>query len=192
MAEHLSALSPLDGYDETFGELRVAEVTGLALVAIAVPPGGHERLAEALAKQYRAAPPDPGRSVLAADKKARLIWVAPDQYFLAFAHPDDHAGPGPEAMIREKLGDAAYLTDQSDAWVMLRLAGSASRAALARLCPLDLDPAAFPEGAAARTVMEHLGAFIIRESADSYLLLSARSSAGSFLHAVTVSVENIR
>ena len=55
----------------------------------------------------------------------------------------------------------------------------------------SLYPDAFVEGAAARTVMEHLGVLILRTGPDAYLLLSASSSAGSFLHAVETSLVNV-
>ncbi|MBT8415130.1 MAG: hypothetical protein KJO30_12445, partial [Boseongicola sp.] len=53
--------------------------------------------------------------------------------------------------------------------------------------PLDLDPDTFPTGSAARTVMEHLGAMIVRVDDTRFWLMSARSSAMSFLHAVETS-----
>jgi sarcosine oxidase subunit gamma len=39
--------------------------------------------------------------------------------------------------------------------------------------------------------MEHLGVLILRSGDDEYLLLSASSSARSFLHAVETSLRNI-
>jgi sarcosine oxidase subunit gamma len=74
---------------------------------------------------------------------------------------------------------------------MLRVSGPKSRIALERICPLDLHPSTFPQGRVARTLMEHLGVIILHEGPDTYLLLSARSSAGSFLHAVETSVRNV-
>ena len=68
------------------------------------------------------------------------------------------------------------------------MAGTASLAALELICPVDLDPVAFPEDRVARTVLEHMGAIILREGADSFLLLSAASSAGAFLDAVRESI----
>ena len=63
--------------------------------------------------------------------------------------------------------------------------------ALRRLCPIDLAGAQFPLNASARTVMEHMGAIVVRVSVDSFLLLSASSSAKSFWHAVEVSMKNV-
>ena len=62
-------------------------------------------------------------------------------------------------------------------------------AALERFCPLDLG--AFPAGSVARTAMEHMGAVIAREDdAPTFLLLSARSSARSFLHGLGTALES--
>ena len=55
---------------------------------------------------------------------------------------------------------------------------------VARICPIDLHADAFGPDHATRTVMEHIGAMILRTGEDAFLLLSARSSAQSFLHAV--------
>ena len=108
--------------------------------------------------------------------------------FILFEAPDpDRAAE----TVGDALGPAAYVTDQSDSWAMLRIAGAGARAALERICMLDLDAAAFPEGRVARTVMEHLAAIILRDGPDSFLLMSPRSSARSFLHAVELSVENV-
>ena len=71
------------------------------------------------------------------------------------------------------------------------MSGTGVRVALERICPLDLDDQAFPEGRVARTAMEHLSVIILRDGPDSFLLMSPRSSARSFRHAVELSVENV-
>lgn len=184
MAEYtLEAKSPLAGYAERFGTLHLAERTGFGLVSLAVPLGGDKPAAAALKKAWGLAAPAPGRSVVAKDG-TRLIWSGPDQLLALFDHP----GHGAEARVAEATGGAFHTTDQSDNWVALSLAGPGARAALERLCPLDLHDDAFPVDAAGRTVMEHMGAFIVREAEDDYLLMSASSSARSFLHAVEHSI----
>jgi len=89
------------------------------------------------------------------------------------------------------LGDNAYCTDQSDSWVTLELTGPNALHALERICPVDLRPDIFTVGSVARTTMEHLGVIIARVGEDQYWLMSASSSAESFLHAITLSVNNI-
>ena len=185
MAEPLAPLSPLDGYAAEFNGARLAEVTGLAIVSLAVSRGMEATLAARLKKTYRLALPAPGGSAVSGER--RLIWMAPDQFLLIFPQ----VGSDPVGEVRKAIGDGAWLTDQSDSYCLLRLEGARSREVLERICPLDLHPGAFALGAASRTAMEHLGVLLIREKADQYLAMSARSSAPSFLHAVETSIHNI-
>jgi sarcosine oxidase subunit gamma len=85
------------------------------------------------------------------------------------------------AHLKPHLGDAASLTEQTDAWVRLDLTGPL-QPLLERLCNLDL--ARFPPGSATRTVIEHLGVYAIRRSEDRMTLLGPRSSAASLHHAI--------
>jgi len=181
----LTPAPPLAGTDESFGALRLTAPADLTIVNIALPLGGEAAALAAIKAGYGADLPEPGASVLAGG--ARLIRLAPDQAFVLFTH----AAPDGERVVADKLGDAVYLTDQSDTWCALSLTGPGARAALERICPIDLHPDAFAVGHAARTVMEHLGTIVLRTDADSYLLLSASSSAGSFLHAVETSCRNV-
>ena len=92
------------------------------------------------------------------------------------------------ADVERAFQSIAYITDQSSNWVFCELSGTGVLSALERICPLDLSDAAFPVGAYARTVMEHMGAAILRLSDEVYLLISAGSSAKSFAHALEQSV----
>ena len=183
----LTARTPLGGYAHSFGSVTLAEVTGLSLVSAAVPQGGDAAFAAALAAGLGAARPATGDSAAGERYGARLLGMQPDQLLILFAAPDPDRAAG---TVVEALGPDAYVTDQSDSWAMLRIAGAGARAALERICMLDLDDAAFPEGRVARTVMEHLAVIILRDGPDSFLLMSPRSSARSFLHAVELSIEN--
>ncbi len=125
--------------------------------------------------------PDPGRFAAAGGVTA--YWMGPEQWMLA---ADD---PGLIGRLRDAWGGAASLTEQTDGWAQLRLSGPGAVAGLERFCPLDLG--AFPTGSAARTVMEHMGAVIAREDdAPTWLLMTARSSARSFLHALETALES--
>ncbi|MGB0854253.1 MAG: sarcosine oxidase subunit gamma [Pikeienuella sp.] len=183
--DKLIATTPLGGFSATFSGTALAEVTDLALVSLACPLGGEAALDTALADGLSLSRPAAGGSIQKDGQ--RLIWTTPDQMLLAF----EHDGPDAAAVIAGKLGEAAYLTDQTDNWCALSLNGPLARAALERICPVDLHPDAFAENAAARTVMEHMGAIIVRTGPDEFLLLSASSSAGSFLHAVETSLKNV-
>ena len=182
----LEAKPALGGFHLAIDTTELAEVRGKALVSVAVPLGGEAAFAKAVEAAYGITPPAVGKTTAARDG-ITLIGLQRDQVFALLNHPGDNA----VQTVADRLGTAAYYTDQSDSWVMLRLRGSKAREALERICMLDLDDGVFQTGDAARTMMEHLGAVILREGPDSFLLMSASSSAKSFLHAVETSLRYV-
>ena len=184
MAEFtLEAAPTLGDAHLSFGGNKVVERDDLALVSIATPQGGDEALAAALGNGWSLDMPAPTRTTTSGD--VRAIRTATDQLILAFPH----ATPDANAHVQSKLDGAGYTTDQTDAWVVLEVSGSDAISALERLCPLDLHNSAFPVNASGRTSMEHMGAMIVRTGDDTYLLMSASSSAQSFIHAVETSFD---
>ncbi|MFX0544996.1 sarcosine oxidase subunit gamma [Roseovarius sp. S1116L3] len=182
----LTAAPPLAGYERSFGDdIRLAAPKGLAIVSIALPLGGEDAAKKAIKSAFGAALPDVGMSATAKD--TRLMRLGLDQAFAVFTC----ATPDAEPQIAAKLKGAAYTTDQTDAWCALEISGPGARRALARICPIDLHPDGFKVNAIARTIMEHMGTIIARTGDETYLLLSASSSANSFLHAVEVSAKNV-
>lgn len=178
----LKPVSPLGGYDQTFGDIRVWERSELALVSLAVPLGEDAAAKKALKSAFKLEMPEPGHSV--ATKTHRAVRVSSDQVMLVFADDAVLAEPA----VAKSLKGAFYTTNQTDAWVSLSISGAGVRTVLERLCPLDLHEDVFAIDAAERTVMEHMGVFIVREAEDQFLLMTASSSALSFLHAVETSI----
>ncbi len=179
LAFTLSAAPILGGVNQSIGENRIVERDDLALVSIATPIDGEASLTASLETGWGLALPDP--TVSTPRGETRAVRTAPDQLLLIF----QHGTPNADATVKSKLGGTGYTTDQTDAWVILEVSGPKTLDALERLCPLDVSH--FPDGGAGRTVMEHMGAMVIRLGADRFLLLSASSSARSFLHAVETS-----
>ena len=180
MADFTLTVAPiLGGIDKAIAGNRILERDDLALVSIATPLGGDGGLAQALKSGWSLDVPDPTRSTTNGD--ARAIRTSPDQMLLVFPH----ATPDAEPHVQKMLNGAGYTTDQTDSWVVLEISGPDTMAALERLCPLDL--ATFDTDSTGRTVMEHMGALIVKLGKDDFLLMSASSSAGSFLHAVETS-----
>jgi len=181
----LTAEPFLGGYALDLGDVAVAEVTDIAIVSIARPMGGGEALAGAVQATWGCALPAPRGTTTSQDGSVTLIFSTPDQTLALL--------PGVNGLavndVATKLGDTGYYTEQTDNWVGLRVSGAKAITALERICPLDM--ALMPVGGAERTVMEHLGVFIMREAEDRYLLLSGSSSANSFLHAVELSMRNV-
>ena len=179
----LEARPILGGADLSIGANRIVECDDLALVSVATPLGGDADLANALKDAYGIDVPDARQSTVQGDMRA--IRTAPDQIMLVFPH----STPDANAVVQSRLNGAGYTTDQSDNWVVLEATGPDTLTALERLCLLDVR--SFPDGGSGRTVMEHMGALIVRLSAEKVLLLSASSSAPSFLHAVENSYRNV-
>lgn len=182
----LTAAPILGGIDTTLGRGRIVERDDLALVSLAVPQGGDAALAGALQRAFGLGVPEPARSTQ--KDGMRVLRTAPDQMLLVFAHPT----PDASARVRADLQGTAYTTDQTDAWVVLELSGEDTLPALERLCPLDLAPGSFPLGACARTIMEHIGAMILRTGVESFVLFCASSSARSFLDALETSLHHVQ
>ena len=181
----LTANSALNGYDTEIGAVRIAEVTGKSIMSVSTPMGGEDALAAALRTAHDADVPGAGQ--VTESGSTMFLGLARDQFFVL----TEDLGHWPEKRVAAALNGAGYVTDQSDSWVILRVSGADSRAALARICPIDLHASVFGRGSLARTSMEHLGAIIVAEGGDDFLVMSARSSAKSFLHAVTTSATNI-
>jgi sarcosine oxidase subunit gamma len=164
--------------------MRLREITDLDLTSLAVPHKGATKLKTAIKSGFDLSKPTSVKST--ANDKTRLLMTQPDQLFVMTPR-SNHA----ETTIRNAIGDTAYITDQTDSWVVLELTGPSSRAALERICQVDLHPDVFKQNQMARTTMEHMGSMIIRTGDDTYLLMSASSSAASFLHAVEVSAQHV-
>ncbi|WP_323036367.1 sarcosine oxidase subunit gamma [Pararhodobacter sp.] len=185
MADIVLHATPATGADLSIGPNRITERSDLALVSIAIPLGGDEQLAKALKTGWSLDMPNARRSRAAPG--VRAIRTAQDQLFLVFPH----ATPDARRSVEGTLNGVGYTTDQSDNWVLLEVVGPDTRAALERICLLDLHPDVFAIGDSARTVMDHIGAMILRSGPDTYLLMAARTFAGSFLGAIETSFENV-
>jgi heterotetrameric sarcosine oxidase gamma subunit len=111
--------------------------------------------------------PGPGRSAKLDDGSV-AVWAGLDRWLAR----------GAPAQLSARLGEAVAVVDQSDGWAGLTLTGTAARDVLARLLPLDLDPAAFPEGAAARSALRHVPCLVIATE-EGFDLLVPRSYAAS-------------
>lgn len=178
----LSAAPTLGGLDVSIGATRLKERSELAVVSMAVPLGQDASVAKAVKSAFKLDIPKPTQA--SGDGARWIIQSAADQMLMLF----EHDTPDANAVVNKALKGACYTTDQTDVWVVLEISGAGALAALERLCPIDLHDSAFPVGASARTVMEHMGALILRTGEDSYILMSASSSAGSFAHAVELSM----
>ncbi|MGH6906102.1 MAG: sarcosine oxidase subunit gamma, partial [Geminicoccaceae bacterium] len=123
----------------------------------------------------------PGEACTSASQaQIAALWLGPDQWLLTC--------PAPEvahlvSSLREALPDIhAAITDGTDGRVSFRLAGPSARDVLAKGCPLDLHPRAFPVGSCAQSLLAKAAVLIHlqddeRERGPSFDLYVARSFA---------------
>jgi sarcosine oxidase subunit gamma len=179
----LAQTAPLGNFHRAWPSASLDEIADYSIVSLA--HGGDIKQKNTLVSNLGVEWPLPGKVATSATEQHRLLGLQTDQIFILFQRD----GLDPISEISASLDGKCYLTDQSDSWAILSLSGKNSRLALERICPVDLATDVFPVGAVARTQMEHLGVIIARTGDDDFLLLSARSSARSFLHAVSASIE---
>ncbi|MEC9432642.1 MAG: hypothetical protein VYD87_07030 [Pseudomonadota bacterium] len=122
-----------------------------------------------LCKAFEAPAPAPGEWVEAASgarlwRRAPLVWRV--------WTGADPAAP-PPAPLAELDAEAGAAAEIGAGLARLRIAGDwqAVAALLARLVPLDLRPAAFPEGAVAVTGWRHVPLTLLREPGAAALLV---------------------
>ncbi len=186
----LQPLTALDNFSEEMNGISISEVTDLAIVSMAIPAASNDAFNKAIKKSFKVERPSVGQFTQSKTDNARFLGLQQDQMFVLFDYAGDRAVE--ELSGKINTGDQlAYLCDQSDSWVTLRINGDNCLEALERISPLDLHSSTFTVGSVARTSMEHMATFIIHESEGSYLLLSLRSFAHSFLHAITTSIKNV-
>lgn len=163
-------LLPVSAGGVTLTEAGPARITSVA------PLRGKARAVATALRKLGLGWPEPGRSVRS--DGAACLWTGRDQAFLIGASPDG-------------LDGIAALTDQSDGWARMRLEGAGAEAVLARLVPLDLRAAVFPEGAVARSGLNHMMAVLTREGPDAFGIMVFRSMAGSAVHEIAVAMKAV-
>jgi sarcosine oxidase subunit gamma len=84
-------------------------------------------------------------------ERVSALWLGPDQWLLTC--PESEAA-GLVRSLREALFDGhAAITEVTDGRVAFHLAGPSARDVLAKGCPLDLHPRAFPLGSCAQSLL---------------------------------------
>lgn len=171
----LSALGRSFAASDTIGRLTIAESLDMALGSLASRRGHEAEVAE-LAAGAGIPLPEPGRSAVQGEWSA--FWTGPGTWFVEAPHStrEDIV-----AHLKPVFGEAASITEQTDAWARFEVTGPLSPL-FERLCNLDLNR--FAPGSATRTVIEHLGCLVIRRSPDRMTVLGPRSSAASLHHAL--------
>ena len=168
----------------TIGRWTITERADVALASLAVRRG---RLGDLQAAAAGAGVPLPGPGKAETGAIYGAFWLTP-QMWMVQAPFADH--PDIRADLLAVFGDAASITEQTDAWVGFDLAGPDLVRGLERLSNFDLGQAA--AGTATRTVIEHLGCYLIKRADSLVTLYGPRSSAQSLHHALMVALRSVR
>ena len=181
MPDHrLKPLSPLSqntAQTVIVGPVTITENTAIALASLATRRGRDTDVAVA-AKSLNIALPSPGHA------SENALWLAPDQWMIEapFATHEDIV-----AHLKPAFGDAASITEQTDAWVRFDLTGPNLHAMFELLC--NLDTRAMQPGHATRTVIEHLGCYVMHRN-ECFTIIGPRSSAKSLHHALITAAKS--
>ncbi len=185
MAEHrlkaLTAFGQAVPLDERIGPIRITERMDMALASVAIRRG---RETEMAAQAARAGIPLPGPGQAAENAPWGAFWVSPDMWMVEAPY-DTHEDVA--AHVKPVFGEAASVTEQTDAWARFEVQGPL-KPLFERLCNVDIDQ--FAPGSATRTVMEHLGVYMLRRAQDHMTVMGPRSSAGSLHHALVTAARS--
>ena len=168
---------------DSIGAVTISENVGIALASLATRRGQADLIA-AVAKGLGLDLPGPGRASDSAPYAA--LWLGPDQWLVMV---EGDADQDIAAALEAAFGPAASITEQTGGWVRLDVTGPGLPALFERLCAIDT--AAMEPDQGTRTVIEHLGCYVICISAEQFRLFGPRSSAGSLHHALTTAARAI-
>lgn len=181
MPDHrLKPLTPLGQaapQTDTIGPITITENVLVALASLATRRGRDSDITKA-AKTLGITLPAPGHA------SENALWIAPDQWLIEapFTSHEDIL-----AHLKPAFGDAASITEQTDAWVRFDLSGPDLHALFELLC--NLDTRAMKPGMGTRSVIEHLGCYVICR-ASGFTVLGPRSSAKSLHHALITAAKS--
>nr|WP_244313940.1 sarcosine oxidase subunit gamma family protein [Roseibium denhamense] len=130
------------------------------------------------------AAPGPG-SYTTGDEFA-AFWMSSDQWMVCASHDSNELLA---SQLKDKLGEQVSVSEQNDGWVCLDVEGADLSSVFERLVNADVHD--LKKGTAVRTVIEHIGCFLIcLESGHRYRLLAGRSFAHSLHHAVAAGLRS--
>ena len=174
----LIAKSPCAGLlPLSIGDCTVEELSPAVMTALAPFTGEDQALGQVLKASHNLSLPLPGRAT--GKEGARAIWFGQRMFLLM--------GPQPH----EGLSRHAAVTDQSDAWTVVRLQGAGARDVLSRLTPVDLRDTRFKRGHTARTDLRHMMASLTRIGPESYLIMVFRGFAETLVHDLWTAMESV-
>ena len=159
------------------------ELHGLGIARVAARRGQAATVAELFRAKFGIEPPNgprrAGRGDVGIGGIGPSTWIA----------TRENAGNVFAESLQSVLGPCASVADQSDAYVILRLAGPKVRATLAKLLPIDIHPRSFQVSDVAQTVCGYVGVTLWRledtaQGVPAFDIWVGRSLALSLHHSI--------
>lgn len=151
----------------------VTPIEHLGIATVIASHGASGDIARSLDTRYGITLPTTPRAAHSVECTA--LWAGPEEWLVL--SPDRNLANA----LTEALGNAAAVSDHSDARAVLRLSGPCVRNALSKGCPIDLDTRAFPVDTTAITAMALIGVQLWRlPDEEAIHLMLFRSMARSF------------
>ena len=165
------------------GSHRIVERFDVALASLATRRGHEKHVAKA-AKSAKLRLPEPARANTGIPCSA--FWLSTQQWMIEapFKTHEDLA-----AHLKSIFTDAASITEQTDAWVRFDVTAPNLHPLFEKLCNVDLPQS--PVGYAGRTVIEHIGCYLIKRAVGEITLYGPRSMAASLLHVLEVAAQSV-
>ncbi len=159
----------------SIGLMTLAEDAYPAMTSIAPYQGQSRQVSAALKSTFGVGFPSPNRSLLS--DRVRITWIGQGAAMICGEAPPTLTG--------------AAVTDQSDAWAVVRLTGKGAEDVLARLVPVDLRRPQFRSNHTARTLLGHMHVSITRIDAKTFEIMAMRSMAQTLVHELSQAMENV-
>ena len=159
------------------GSVSLSEIVPEAVTSVTAFKGQQKAVSAALDAAHDLKMPAPNRSL--ENAKLRAVWTGPNQAMM-IGDPLD-----------ADLSSIASLTDQTDAWCIVKLDGTNTADVLARLTPIDLRPSQFKRGHTAKTDLMHMMASITKTGTNSFEIMVFRSMAKTLVHDLTSAMQSV-
>lgn len=159
------------------GRVTLTEIAPGPMTSLAPYKGKARAFSDALKAAHGMEAPAPNRST--GREGERAIWFGKGIVLLM--------GKAADA----SLAAQAALTDQSDAWAVVKLEGAGVRDVLARLTPLDLRDGQFRRGHTARSDLKHMMASITRIGDEAWMIMVFRAFAETLVHDLKIAMETV-
>ncbi len=167
------------GQPQPGGGVTICELRGLGMATMQARKGQYAFLRERIRQHFLLELPD--RPAIARAGEIAFAAIGPNLW-LALS---ESAGPLFGMSLKQIVAPLASVADQSGGYAIFRVGGYAIRDVLAKGFQIDLHPRTFEPGAAATTIVAHIGATIWRceddvDGSPCFEIALFRSLAKSF------------